>query len=81
MAAERGGRVCFFHTSEHALLDLALGDLGAGSASDLFAARADSADAPVEARVRTIWDAGTRATIRIKLYGGVLSGISAEAVA
>lgn len=52
VAAERDGRVCFFHGSEHAPLELALGDLGAGSASDLFAARADIADAPIEARVR-----------------------------
>lgn len=56
-AAERDGRIVFFHRDEDEPTDIALADLGERSAGDAYAQRGDGAETPVEARVRFL-DAG-----------------------
>lgn len=51
-AAEREGRVVFFHRDERAPLPIGLDDLAERSAGASFAQRGDAADIPIEARVR-----------------------------
>jgi hypothetical protein len=55
-AAERQGRVVFFHTGDRAPA-LTLGELAGSSAASAFARRGDPAEAPQETRVRFL-DAG-----------------------
>jgi Putative phage tail protein len=56
-AAERDGRIVFFHSDAAEPLALNADALSADSVGDLFAQRGDAAEAPVEARVRFL-DAG-----------------------
>lgn len=53
-AAERGGDIVFFHRGDATPTDIALGELTADIVATPFARRGDTADAPVEARVRFI---------------------------
>jgi hypothetical protein len=51
-SAERDGVLCFFHVDEAEPLELNLPELAEESATDLHSERSDSADLPIEARVR-----------------------------
>ncbi|HVY87141.1 MAG TPA: glycoside hydrolase/phage tail family protein [Caulobacterales bacterium] len=62
---ERDGRLVFFHPGNGAPTALSFDDFGADSAGEPFAARADGAETPIEARVRFL-DAS-----RDYLIGGV----------
>ena len=52
VAAEHAGRIAFFHRREQEPVALDSGAFAADSAGDLFLQRGDSAEAPIEARVR-----------------------------
>jgi hypothetical protein len=51
-AAERAGRIVFFHRDEGEQLRIGAGELTARSASEARAQRGDAAETPIEARVR-----------------------------
>ena len=51
-AAERNGRIGFFHRDENVPLDVAFGDMVALPSPDLRAERGDATDTPIEARIR-----------------------------
>ena len=78
-AAERDGRIVFFHREAPAPALLAQADLAAESAGALVAARADGAVLPIEARVRFIdpmrdYMAATVSARRLdRAQGGVLT--------
>lgn len=52
VAAEREGEIVFFHRGAGEAIDIGVDDFAADAGADLFAQRADSAEAPLEARVR-----------------------------
>lgn len=78
-AAERNGRIVFFHRAEHDSLNIPLADFCERSAADLFAERGDAAETPIEARVRFLdaakeyLVAGVSARRRDRAEGGVVS--------
>jgi hypothetical protein len=51
-AAERDGRICFFHCAEQAPLEIVQDEFAASSVAERYAQRGDAAEAPIEARVR-----------------------------
>lgn len=53
-AAERDGRIVFFHRDTHSPLELSASDLTEANSGEAYAERGDAAELPIEARVRFI---------------------------